>query len=141
MAPGASVQRRWLITLPTDQLRQATAIAARPCGDARKPAPCVSIKTPESPTAMPAASSFEGYTFQIMLIAAIMIGTTAMKATASPDSTDCSAYAVLPMPPPSISVPTRNALRHCTRVGQLALRARRIHAMRNAPATRKRVPI
>src|SRR5712691_5544185 len=91
VAPGASVQRRWLITLPTDQLKQAAAIARRPCGDAPKPAPCVSIKIPIRPTAMPAASSLEGYTFQAMLIAVIIIGTTAMKATTSPDSTDCSA--------------------------------------------------
>jgi hypothetical protein len=90
---------------------------------------------------MPVVSSLEGYTFHSMLIAAIMIGTTAMKATASPESTDCSAYAVLPMPPPSISVPTKNALRHCVRVGQLALRTQRIHAISSPPATRKRVPI
>ena len=44
------------------------------------------------------------------------------------------------MPPPSISVPTTSALRHCRAVGQGAPR-QRIQAISSAPATRKRVPI
>jgi hypothetical protein len=69
-----------------------------------------------------------------------MSGTTAMNATTSPEPTVCSAYAVHPMPPPSISVPTMAAWRHCLASGHAAPR-QRIHAISTTPAKRKRVPI
>ena len=89
---------------------------------------------------MPASSSRPGLTPQIRLSAAIISGTTAMKATTRPEPTLVSATAVPPMPPPSISVPMIKALRHCLRVGQAAPR-QRIQAISSAPANRKRVPI
>ena len=42
------------------------------------------------------------------------------------------------MPPPSINVPTRSALRHCFELGSLVPR-RSCQAISNAPAHRKRV--
>ncbi len=74
------------------------------------------------------------------LIAAIINGTTAMKATTRPDPTVCSAYAVPPIPPPSINVPMTSALRHWRALGQAAPR-QRTQAMSTPPANRKRVPI
>jgi hypothetical protein len=62
MAPGASGKVRWLSTLPIDQVRQATVTAIRPCVEAWKLAPCVSISTPTRPTAMPAPSMRPGFT-------------------------------------------------------------------------------
>jgi hypothetical protein len=100
----------------------------------------VSNSTPASPSAIPTASSLRGSTPQNRFSSAIINGTTAMKATTSPEPTDTSAKAVPPMPPPSIRPPMTSALRHCRRVGHAAPR-QRIQAASKAPATRKRVPI
>ena len=141
MAPGASGSARWLSTLPIDQLMQAIAIAASPAGDDWNPAPCVSISTPARPMPMPATSKRLGTTFQTRLASTINSGTTAMKATTSPEPTVCSATAVPPMPPPSIRPPTINALRHWRASGHRVRRTNRIHSASATPATRKREPM
>src|SRR5450755_559331 len=63
-----------------------------------------------------------------------------MNATTSPEAIVCSAYAVPPIPPPSINVPTSNALPHWRRVGSVVPRAS-CHAINNTPAHKKRVAI
>ena len=89
---------------------------------------------------MPTSSMRRGVTPQNKFSAEISSGTTAMKATTRPEPIDTSANAVPPMPPPSISVPTTSALRHCRRSGQAAPR-QRIQAISTTPARRNRVPI
>src|SRR3984957_18557371 len=63
-----------------------------------------------------------------------------MNATTSPEARVCSAYAVPPMPPPSINVPTSKALPHRRKVGSSVPRTS-CHAINNTPAHRKRVAI
>ncbi|MFG5409760.1 hypothetical protein ABXN37_18770 [Piscinibacter sakaiensis] len=72
-------------------MTQATVIATSPAGDAAKPLPCVSISTPASPRPMPASSTRPGRSPHSRFSAAIISGTTAMKATTSPEPTLCSA--------------------------------------------------
>jgi hypothetical protein len=90
---------------------------------------------------MPSSSMGRGTTFHSRLSAAISRGETAMKATTRPEPTVCSATAVPPMPPPSISAPMSRACTHCRGVGQGARRTQRIQAASSRPATTKRLPI
>src|SRR5712672_2760070 len=83
------------------------------------PAPWVSMTTPARPTHTASNSLRRGYTPKAKLMTTRRMGMTAMTATTKPDAMVCSAYAVPPMPPPSINVPTMKAFRHSRAARQL----------------------
>ena len=91
MAPAASGKRRWLSTLPSDQLRVAMLMAARPTGEAVNAAPRISSSTPRKPTIMPVICSRPGRMPRARLNSEISAGITATKVTTSPEGTVCSA--------------------------------------------------
>jgi len=83
-------------TVPADQVRQAPVIASSPGHDAAKPCPRASSPMPISPSVMPATSRRPGRTPYGHCASATIAGTTAMKATTSPDATCAPASAVRP---------------------------------------------
>ena len=115
-------------------------MAMSPFGEARKLAPWVSMRIPATPTQTAVNSLRGGWIANARLITISSSGITAMNRTTRPEAMVCSAKAVPPIPPPSISVPTSRAFRHCTRVGHFAPRAN-CQANNSPPAQKNRVVI